>query len=52
MKNEPLLRVNHQENYTFGRRTSKFAKKTPKIAPPPENERKKKKKIQNTSNVV
>ena len=46
-----LLRVNFQENFTFGRRTSKFAKENPQNGPPPEKKGKKK-KIQNTSNVV
>ena len=39
-----LLRVNFQENFTFGRRTSKFAKENPQNGPPPWKEREKKKK--------
>ena len=60
------MRLNFQENFTFGRRTSKFANENPQncpppqntwkerkaIAPPPEKKGKEKKKIQNTSNVV
>ena len=45
------MRLNFQENFTFGRRTSKFAKENPQNCPPPP-EKKGKKKIQNTSNVV
>ena len=37
------MRVNFQENFTFGRRTSKFAKENPQNCPPPRKERKKKK---------
>ena len=40
-----LMRVNFQENFTFGRRTSKFAKENPpKLPPPPEKKGKKKSK--------
>ena len=38
------MRVNFQENFTFGRRTSKFAKENPQNCPPPEKKGKKKKK--------
>ena len=37
-----LMRLNFQENFTFGRRTSKFAKENPQNCPPPWKERKKK----------
>ena len=48
-----LMRLNFQENFTFGRRTSKSAKENPQNAPPlKRKEEKEKKKIQNTSNVV
>ena len=39
-----LMRVNFQENFTFGRRTSKFAKENPQNCPPPKRKEKKKKK--------
>ena len=55
MKNEDLCDLIFRKNFTFGRRTSKFAKENPQNAPPQikRNEKKgKKKKIQNTSNVV
>ena len=39
-----LLRVNFQENFTFGRRTSKFAKENPQNCPPPPEKKGKKKK--------
>ena len=35
------MRVNFQENFTFGRRTSKFAKESPQNCPPPEKKEKK-----------
>ena len=38
-----LMRVNFQENFTFGRRTSKFAKENPQNGPPPEKKGEKKK---------
>ena len=34
MKNEDLCDLIFRKNFTFGRRTSKFAKENPKIAPP------------------
>ena len=34
MKNEDLYDLIFRKNFTFGRRTSKFAKENPKIAPP------------------
>ena len=37
-----LMRLNFQENFTFGRRTSKFAKENPQNSPPPEKKGKKK----------
>ena len=47
------MRFNFQENFTFGRRTSKFANENPQKLPPPlKRKEKEKKKIQNTSNVV
>ena len=55
MKNEDLCGLIFRKNFTFGRRTSKFAKENPPNCPPlkrKEKEKKKKKKIQNTSNVV
>ena len=41
MKNEDLCDLIFRKNFTFGRRTSKFAKENPKIAPPQEKKRKK-----------
>ena len=41
MKNEDLCDLIFRKNFTFGRRTSKFAKENPKIALPPRKERKK-----------
>ena len=38
------MRFNFQENFTFGRRTSKFANENPQNCPPPEKKGKKKKK--------
>ena len=52
MKNEDLCDLIFRKNFTFGRRTSKFAKENPKIAPPQEKKEKKNIYIQNTSNVV
>ena len=46
MKNEDLCDLIFRKNFTFGRRTSKFAKENPKIAPPP-----KKKKIKNKNKI-
>ena len=43
MKNEDLCDLIFRKNFTFGRRTSKFAKENPKIAPPHEKKKKKKK---------
>ena len=37
------MRLNFQENFTFGRRTSKFANENPQNCPPPEKKGKKKK---------
>ena len=37
-----LMRLNFQENFTFGRRTSIFAKENPQNGPPPEKKGKKK----------
>ena len=37
------MRLNFQENFTFGRRTSKFAKENPQIAPPLKRKEEKKK---------
>ena len=34
MKNEDLCDLIFRKNFTFGRRTSKFAKENPKIDPP------------------
>ena len=51
MKNEDLCDLIFRKNFTFGRRTSKFAKK-PQNCPPPMKRKEEKKKIQNTSNVV
>ena len=42
MKNEDLCELIFRENFTFGRRTSKFAKENPQNCPPPWKERKKK----------
>ena len=36
MKNEDLCDLIFRKNFTFGRRTSKFANENPKIAPPQE----------------
>ena len=36
------MRINFQENFTFGRRTSKCAKENPQNCPPPEKKGKKK----------
>ena len=40
MKNEDLCDLIFRKNFTFGRRTAKFAKENPKIAPRPRKERK------------
>ena len=40
MKNEDLCDLIFRKNFTFGRRTSKFAKENPKIAPHPEKNKK------------
>ena len=39
MKNEDLCDLIFRKNFTFGRRTSKFAKENPKIAPPKEKKK-------------
>ena len=52
MKNEDLCDLIFRKNFTFGRRTSKFAKENPKMPPQEKKEKRKKKNIQNTSNVV
>ena len=41
MKNEDLCDLIFRKNFTFGRRTSKFSKENPKIAPPQEKKEKK-----------
>ena len=41
MKNEDLCDLIFRKNFTFGRRSSKFAKENPKIAPPMKREKKK-----------
>ena len=38
------MRLKFQENFTFGRRTSKFAKEKPQNCPPPPEKKGKKKK--------
>ena len=43
MKNEDLCDLISRKNFTFGRRTSKFAKENPQNGPPPEKKGKKKK---------
>ena len=45
MKNENLCDLIFRKNFTFGRRTSKFAKENPKIAPPQEKKEKKSKTV-------
>ena len=53
MKNEDLCDLIFRKNFTFGRRTSKFAKENPQNCPPQKMKRKEEeKKIQNTTNVV
>ena len=52
MKNEDLCDLIFRKNFTFGRRTSKFAKENPKIAPTPWKGKKKEKKIQNANIIV
>ena len=44
MKNEDLCDLIFRKNFTFGRRTSKFAKENPKIAPPPMKRKEEKEK--------
>ena len=48
MKNEDLCDFKFQENFTFGRRTSKFAKENPQNCPPPPEKKGKKKKKSKT----
>ena len=43
MNNEDLCDLIFRKNFTFGRRTSKFAKENPKIAPPLKRKEKEKK---------
>ena len=43
MKNEDLCDLIFRKNFTFGRRTSKFAKENPQNCPPPEKKGKRKK---------
>ena len=43
MKNEGLCDLIFRKNFTFGRRTSKFAKENPQNFPPPEKKGKRKK---------
>ena len=44
MKNEDLCGLIFRKNFAFGRRTSKFAKENPQIAPPEKKGKRKKKK--------
>ena len=47
MKNEDLCDLIFRKNFTFGRRTSKFAKENPKIASPQRKKIKNKNKNKN-----
>ena len=49
MKNEDLCDLIFRKNFTFGRRTSKFAKENPQIAPPQEKKKKKSNRSQNSN---
>ena len=44
MKNEDICDLIFRKNFTFGRRTSKFAKENPQNCPPPNEKKGRKKK--------
>ena len=44
MKNEDLCDLIFRKNFTFGRRTSKFAKENPQNSPPPNEKKGRRKK--------